>query len=161
MLDCDEIIPERLWIGGYPETEDMDQFRRMAISAVVSLQDARDIAGLGISLKRMGDAYGQAGIEFHRVEVRDFDKEDLLEKLSLCVGEIEAALARRSARVYLHCTAGLNRAPTAAAAYLIRSRGMSAQQAHDYVVARRYCRPYLDVLKKYAASLNMDNPPGA
>ncbi len=153
MLDCDEIIPERLWVGAYPQAEDVVDFRRLAISTVVSLQDQRDIAGLGISLRELSDAYQKAGIEFRQVEVRDFDKADLQEKLARCVEQIDAALALRSARVYLHCTAGLNRAPTAAAAYLIRFQGMSARQAYDYILACRYCRPYLDILEKYAASL--------
>ena len=161
MLDCDEIVPERLWVGAYPQTGDMRDFRRMAISTVVSLQDQRDMASLGISLKKMSGAYLQAGIEFRQVEVRDFDKTDLLEKLSRCVEELEAALAPRSARVYLHCTAGLNRAPTAAAAYLMRAQKMSARQAYDYIVARRYCRPHLDVLEKYAASLTTSVSPDA
>ncbi len=156
MLDCDEIIPDRLWVGVYPRNEDLGEFRRMAISTVVSLQDQKDAAGLGIPMKKMTSAYAQAGIEFRQVEVRDFDKADLLEKLGRCVDEIGAALAQSSARVYLHCTAGLNRAPTAAAAFLIRSQGMSARQAYDYVVARRYCRPYLDVLDRYAASLKTE-----
>ncbi len=161
MLDCDEIIPERLWIGCYPRGEDLGDFRRMAISTVVSLQDQRDIASLGIPLKEMKDAYTQAGIDFRQVAVRDFDREDLLEKLEACVAMIELALAPRSARVYLHCTAGLNRAPTAAAAFLMRSQGMSARQAYDFVVAHRYCRPHLDVLEKYASSLKKGNSPGA
>ncbi len=161
MLDCDEIIPDRLWVGAYPRNEDLGEFRRMAISTVVSLQDRKDAVGLGISMKKLTGAYIQAGIEFRQVEVRDFDKADLLEKLARCVDEIEAALVQRSARVYLHCTAGLNRAPTAAAAFLIRSQGISAREAYDYVVARRYCRPYLDVLDRYAASLKTEISPGA
>ena len=161
MLDCDEIIPERLWVGAYPRAEDLSEFRSMAISAVISLQDQKDAAGLGISVKKMTGAYTQAGIEFRHVEVRDFDKADLLEKLARCVDALDAALAQGSARVYLHCTAGLNRAPTAAAAFLIRSQGMSARQAYDYVVARRYCRPHLDVLDRYAASLKTECSPGA
>ncbi len=160
MLDCDEILPERLWVGAHPRAEDIEDFRQMAISTVVCLQDQRDISGLGISLKEMIAAYGKAGIEFRQVEVRDFDKTDLQGKLGRCVEAIESALETKSARVYLHCTAGLNRAPTAAAAYLIRSQGMSSREAYDYLVARRYCRPYLDVLEKYAASMRTETLPG-
>jgi hypothetical protein len=53
---------------------------------------------------------------------------------------------------------GMNRAPTAAAAYMIHSLDMSAQRAYDHLVSRRYCRPYLDVLEDYEA-LQKDRPP--
>ncbi len=158
MLDFNEIIPERLWVGCYPQEEDLSQIQQLAITTVVSLQDQRDIVHLGISLEKLNCAYIQAGIKFRRVAVKDFDTKDLLQKLTRCVAEIEAALAHGSARVYLHCTAGMNRAPTAAAAYMIRSMGMSAQQAYDYVVTRRYCRPYLAVLEDYAAALKETAP---
>ncbi len=153
ILDCNEIIPQRLWVGSYPQEADLMRFRQMDITSVVSLQDETDITHRGISLEKLGRAYAEAGIEFRQAPVHDFDKAELLAKLPCCVAVIEAALAPRSARVYLHCTMGMNRAPTAAAAYMIRALGMTASQAYDHIVSRRYCQPYLDVLEDYAASL--------
>ena len=57
------------------------------------------------------------------------------------------------ARVYVHCTAGINRGPTLAAAYLIKNKGLSAREAYEYVIERRQCRPYPTVLQEYAKSL--------
>jgi protein-tyrosine phosphatase len=156
-LDCNEILPERLWVGTYLRVEDVAQLQKMGITTVVSLQDDKDVVQRGISLEKLGIAYARAGIEFRQAPVMDFDKRGLLAKLPGCVSEISAALTAPTARIYLHCTMGMNRAPTAAAAYMIQSLGMSPQQAYDHVVSRRYCRPYLDVLEDYAALLK-DSP---
>ena len=152
-LDCNEIITDRLWVGSYIRPEDVKQLQMMDITTVVSLQSEKDIAGEGIPTKKLFKAFATADIGFFHVAIQDFDKEDLLRNLPQGVAAIEAALQPRAARVYLHCTAGLNRAPTVAAAYLVRSHGMSAKDAYDYIVARRDCRPYLDVLQNYASSL--------
>jgi atypical dual specificity phosphatase len=157
-LDCNEIITDRLWVGSHLRPEDVKQLKLMDITTVISLQNEKDMAGEGISTKKLFKAFGEADIKFRQVAIKDFDKDDLRQNLPQCVAEIEAALQPRAARVYLHCTAGMNRAPTVAAAYMMRSQGMPAQDAYDYIVARRYCRPYLDVLQEYAASLDEELP---
>jgi atypical dual specificity phosphatase len=156
--DCDAIIADRLWVGSYPRPEDVKQLKELGVTTVVSLQSDGDIAGEGISTKKLLKAYNAAQIKFLQVAINDFDKEDLLRNIPRCVAELEAALRPGAAKVYLHCTAGLNRAPTVAAAYLMRMQRMSPKDAYDYVLARRYCRPYLDVLHNYAASLKEAAP---
>jgi protein-tyrosine phosphatase len=49
-------------------------------------------------------------------------------------------------RVYLHCNAGLNRAPTVAVAYLHRHHGLSLEDACAVVKAQRPCVPYMRAL---------------
>jgi protein-tyrosine phosphatase len=156
ILDCNEIIPARLWVGAYLMPDDLKALARMFISAVVSLQSEEDLQAYGIPLKRLFKAYADAGIEFRSVPTPDFNKEALAANLPLCVAEVAAALRPVSARVYLHCTAGINRAPTTAAAYLIWWRKLSAQDAHDYLVTRRHCSPSLDILENYACSLDAE-----
>jgi protein-tyrosine phosphatase len=50
-------------------------------------------------------------------------------------------------RVYLHCNAGMNRAPTIAIAYLHVHRQLPLHEARDFVKARRHCVPYMTVLE--------------
>lgn len=152
-LDCNEIIPNRLWIGRFVGPEEVRSLRHIDITTVFSLQSDEDLERYGISLKTLLKAYAEAGIELRRMLVNDFDKEDLLRNLPQCVAELEVALAPRWSRVYLHCTAGISRSPTVAAAYLIRSRGMTPKEAFEFVEARRHCSPYLDVLEQYATFL--------
>ena len=154
-LDCDELIPGRLWVGSYLRPEDTGALARKLISIVLNLQTDEDLAALGIQLKELLKAFESADIELRRVPIPDFDKESLVTKLPLCVSELEKALKPEWARVYLHCTAGLNRSPTVAAAYLIRSANMSSAEAYDYVNARRHCSPSREILEKYEESLKI------
>jgi protein-tyrosine phosphatase len=123
---------------------------------VISMQSDKDLAEFRISKKKLLKDYEAAGIEFCQIATDDFDREMLCANASTAVAEIENALAPPWAKVYLHCTAGINRAPTIAAAYLIKTADMSAQAAYDYVIARRRCKPYLEVLQRYEESLNTD-----
>jgi protein-tyrosine phosphatase len=70
--------------------------------------------------------------------------------LAHAVEELESVLKPSDARVYLHCTAGINRSPTLAAAFLIKNKHLSAREAYEYITAKRQCHPYLAVLQEYA-----------
>lgn len=153
-LDCSEIISNRLWVGRFIEPQHVDVLKHMEITMVLSLQSDMDLSMWGISARQMNLAYDRAGITSRRVPVPDFSPELLAAHLSECVDEIRVALSNERARIYLHCTAGINRAPTAAAAYLMRWRGLSADEAYGYLMSRRDCRPYLEVLKQYERTLN-------
>jgi protein-tyrosine phosphatase len=152
-LDCSEIIPGRLWIGAFVRPEEVTLLRQMEITAILSLQSDQDLADCNISREGLLMAYARAEIELHRIPTPDFDRQALAAALPQAVEELEKAFVRPGAKVYVHCTAGINRSPTLAAAYLIKIRGLSARQAYDYVLARRRCSPYLATLEEYETSL--------
>jgi protein-tyrosine phosphatase len=153
ILDCNEIITDRLWVGSYIRPEDIRYLKRLEITSILSLQSDRDLAVYGINLKKLFKAYAQAEIELRRVPTPDFDREALAANLPHAVEELENALAPRWGRAYVHCSAGINRGPTLAAAYLVKVNGMSAQEAYDYLVSRRDCNPYLEILQEYEFSI--------
>jgi protein-tyrosine phosphatase len=156
MIDCNEVIPDRLWVGGYVRPEDISRLSQMGITAIVSMQSDQDLSNYNISLKKLLKACEAAEIEFRRIPTQDFDEKFLSATLPQAVAEVEKALAPRCARLYVHCTAGFNRGPTLAAAYLVKNQGLSAEDAHDYVSTRRHCSPYLSVLQQFEASLKND-----
>ena len=125
----------------------------MEITTILSLQSDQDLAKCNISPKKLHNAYTQAEIELHRVPTTDFDINALEANIPQAVEVLEKALTPRWAKVYVHCTAGFNRGPTLAAAYLIKIRGLSARDAYDFVTSRRHCSPYLATLEGYEASL--------
>jgi len=153
-LDCSEIISNRLWVGRFIQLQHVEVLKHMEITMVLSLQSDMDLSMWGISAPQMSLAFGRAGIASRRIPVPDFSPELLAAHLTECVHEIREAMFNQNARIYLHCTAGINRAPTAAAAYLMRWRGLSAEEAYGYLTARRECRPYMEVLKQYERTLN-------
>ena len=146
--EVSEILPT-LFVGEYPRVEDVAWLRQeFGISAVFSLQDAEDLAVKGLSLSALVSAYQQHQIEFRRVAVADFDC-DSLDKALPSALETLHALAHAGQKVFLHCNAGCNRAPTVAIAYLHNHRGMTLHEARDHVKERRPCGPYMEVLYRY------------
>jgi protein-tyrosine phosphatase len=159
VLDFSEIIPGRLWVGGYVSENDVSQLRRIGITSVFSLQTDEDLHHYGISLLGLSRSYMDAGIEFHRLPTEDFNREALACNLAEAVRQVEALLSHPGARLYLHCTAGVTRSATAAAGFLIRSRGFPAREACAYLISRRDCSPALDTLEHYQIMLKSENLP--
>jgi protein-tyrosine phosphatase len=153
VFDCNEIISGKLWVGSYVRPENIDALRNLEITSILNLQSDWDLANYSISLEKLLAACHLAEIELRRTPIPDFDRQAVAIALPYAVEELENALAPSSGRVYVHCTAGINRAPTLAAAYLIKAGGLTAQEAYDYVIARRNCSPYLDTLQEYETHL--------
>ena len=125
--------------------------RRLGISAVVNLQTDEDLLYYGISPDTLALAYEEAGIELHRLPIADFSKEELGHWLPAATAHVAEVLANPAAKLYLHCTAGVNRSPTTAAGYLIKLLGISARDACSYLASRRDCNPTLEILENYEA----------
>jgi protein-tyrosine phosphatase len=157
MLDCNEMIEERLWVGSFIRPEEVSLLKLMRITTILNLQSDADLIACDVSIKKIIKACALAGIELRRIPIPDFDRSALSAQLPEAVEGLVEALASRETRVYLHCTAGINRGPTLAAAYLIKNRGLSAEEAYDYVIARRHCSPYLGTLKEYEVFLKNDH----
>jgi protein-tyrosine phosphatase len=152
-LDCSEVIPGRLWIGGFVRDEDIARLAQMGITDVISLQSDEDLLNCGLSARKLLKDYTAAGIRLIRNPVEDFNKAVLADRLPECVNALENALASEQSRVYLHCTAGINRSATVAAAYFIKSGRMSAKDAFRFVATCRRCSPYLSLLELYESSI--------
>lgn len=145
-------ILEQLAIGEYPTPEDAAWLRSaLAVSTVVCLQDDVDLDRKGLSLRALERAYAAHGIQFHRVPVPDGDTDALRAHLDRSVRLLAGTLAA-GARVYLHCNAGLNRAPTVAIAYLHVHHGHTLAAACSLVKARRPCVPYMQMLAAHYAA---------
>jgi len=143
------VIRPALLVGEYPTPDDATWLRDAhGVTAVLCLQDDADLASKNVRLARLEEAYGKAGMTFHRIPVPDGHDLDLGARL----GEIVALLARLvggGERVYLHCNAGFNRALTAAIAYLHACEGLSLAAARDLVKQCRPCVPYMRALETH------------
>jgi len=145
------VIRPALLVGEYPTPEDAAWLRdEHGVTVVVSLQDDADLASKGLRLAALERAYREHGLAFHRIPVPDGDDRNLAARL----GEIVALVGEvidAGGRVYLHCNAGFNRAPTAAIAYLHAHEGLSLDDARDLVKQRRHCVPYMRALELFVA----------
>ena len=80
------------------------------------------------------------GVEFHRVSIKDSISEDAARFFDETSDLIDAYLADGK-KILIHCAAGISRSPTILAAYLMRSRGMSCDEALEFI---RRARPIVD-----------------
>jgi protein-tyrosine phosphatase len=156
LADYNQIIDGRLWVGSVVRPADARQLQRMGITIVVSLQTDRDLKQHGISQEKLVRELEDVSIDIRWVPVEEFDREDLIRQLPTCVAAVEAALTPAWAKLYLHCSAGIIRSPTVAAAYLMKTYSMPAEKASDILMAKRDCRPDMEVLRAYELTLNVE-----
>jgi protein-tyrosine phosphatase len=146
------LIDLNLYVGSFPETlKGINTLKRIGATAVLNLQTSDDERYLKIDWTALQRVYEDCGIKVRRVPVRDFDPEDLEEKLPACIRELHDLLSSGHV-VYLHCTAGSGRAPTVAIAYLSWHRGMTLTEAHDSVRSRRHCSPTIEAIRSVTRS---------
>ncbi len=141
--DYDQVLAELL-VGRCPAAaEDVEWLRaREAVTAALSLQTDEDLRELGLEWAEMAGWYAAAGIRCLRLPVRDGYPEELRLRLPACARSLDELLAAGH-RVYLHCSAGVNRSPSVAIAWLVWRRGMSLKEAFALVKTRRRCAdPY-------------------
>ncbi len=146
----DAVLPELL-VGEYPRVEDLAWLRDThGVTAVLSLQDDADLASKRIRPTDLEAASAALGLAFERLPVADGDLVALAARLPVAVTRLDALIGL-GGRVYLHCNAGYNRAPTVAIAYLHVHRGLTLDAACALVKERRSCVPYVGALRaRYA-----------
>ena len=84
---------------------------------------------------------GQRGdIGIVRSPLVDFSDDSLVKDLAAAVGQL-SKLLDDGHRVYVHCTAGLGRAPAVIIAYMHWFCGMNLEDAYAFVTGRRRCHP--------------------
>ncbi len=146
-MDYDQILPQLL-VGSRPRTvtDIAALVREKKVSAVLNLQTDEDMVWHDTEWSELQEYYSETGVELARVPVRDFDPQDLREKLPRCVAALDRLL-QKGGVVYVHCTAGVNRSPTVAVAYLHRCQGWELERAATFVMERRNCSPEVEAIR--------------
>jgi hypothetical protein len=132
-LNWGEITP-RLLVGTCPMTPaDLERIgERTGVSAVLSVQHDDCLAYWGIEYERMRTRGAQLGLRMARSPMRDFDVVAQRRNLPRAVTAL-ADLQARGHRTYVHCTAGLGRAPLTVLSYLVWIEGRSPQEAIESI----------------------------
>jgi protein-tyrosine phosphatase len=143
-MKCDCILPNLL-VGPDPrDDEDFKTLRSLKVTAILSLQTEEDRKEDGIEWER--SVATEAGLTFGSVPVTDFDLADLKRKLPDCVLALDRML-KAGNTVYVHCTAGVSRSPTIAAAYLHWCLAWPLEQALAHVQTARICCPSSEAIR--------------
>jgi hypothetical protein len=123
-----------LFVGPGPGSiEEAQRLRSLGIDRLLSLQTDADLAARGLRWPVLWQMLLSQGIRAERHPIVDFDAKDFARQLGDAVTALEELLAvddpARPPRVYVHCTAGINRSPSLALAVLARRMGFEAALA--------------------------------
>lgn len=124
------VIRENFLVGRCPyNIRDIELIQKsMDVSAILSLQHDECLMRMNIDYA-IHERHGQAlGLIMARCPMRDFDPEDQRFRLPAAVNLLRDLL-QAGHRVYVHCTLGINRAPTVVLAYLTVIEGLTIEDA--------------------------------
>ncbi len=137
MLRYDMVLPD-LWVGSHPRSsEDIGYLvKKERVNGVLNLQTAEDFERLDIDWDELRHTYSRKDVIVKRVPVVDFDAVDLRRKIPLAVAALHD-LMTAGCRTYVHCSLGIERAPSVTIAYLASCCGYRLDKAWHYVKEQR------------------------
>lgn len=134
------------------------------VTHIVCLQQDADAEHWGVDLRSVIREAERRGMSHARAAARDFDPHSLRKTLPAAVRAIDEGLSSSTnnssnpSRVYVHCTAGLGRAPAACIAWLKWFGGLDLQSAARQVTSIRPCGPKTDAVR--GATYDLAHVPG-
>ncbi|MDH3673369.1 MAG: dual specificity protein phosphatase family protein [Gammaproteobacteria bacterium] len=148
MIHYDTIL-DGIFIGTYPQDgDDIAELREvLGITAILNLQTDSDMQAWGLDWAHVSGYYKQCDIDLARVPIVDFDPIDLRKELANGVDTLDA-LVERGHCVYVHCTAGIGRAPAVVIAWLAWCRDWQLDEAISFVKQRRVCSPAVEAIRE-------------
>ena len=140
-------ILRNLFIGSHPRTiEDIERLRReVGITAVLNIHTDDDMRAVNLDFPPLETHYRTCTVVLRRSPMVE-EQIDLRGKLCAAIQALDELLAGGHV-VYLHCTAGIGRAPTVAIGYLHTCLGWEFEDAVAHVKLRRQCAPHLEALR--------------
>lgn len=154
MINLDR-IEENLFVGSAPKhvVDVMRLDKQLKITAVLSLQTDSDFKNYKIDIDSLIDAYAMSNIEYSRYPITDFDASDMAKKLVAPVQALHELMEQQH-RVYVHCNAGICRAPATVLGYLHVYQGMSLEDGLSYLRSKRpIVNPYMDAVATAVQSI--------
>ena len=149
-MNWNRILPD-LYLGTCPASlDDIFSLADLGVGVIVNLQTEEDMETHSLPYEELSALYAKHGFELVWIEMNDHEIESVRERLPYAVEALDRYLDEGWA-VYLHCTSGVNRAPTAAIAYLAAHGDMSLDEAVEHVATRRECLPFVEAVEDWLA----------
>ena len=128
-INFDKIGDFRLFIGPYPQSSsDIETLARAGITAVVNVQSRKDFTYRRINWPALQHVYAGFNIDAVHIPITDFDRVDLVAKLPYAA-QVMDELYGNDKGIYVHCTAGMGRAPAVVAYYLVKFHNFTVEAA--------------------------------
>ncbi|NND82586.1 MAG: hypothetical protein HKN50_09175 [Gammaproteobacteria bacterium] len=147
-------VDEHIFVGNAPYSDvDIARLHQLKVTAVLSLQSDTDLRNHEVDIDQLQQSYSGHDIVFQRFPIIDFDEQDLGDKLAQPVLALQRLLAVGH-RVYVHCNAGICRAPATVLGYLCHNQGFDIESGLAHIRAvRPQANPYLRAVEKALQTL--------
>ncbi|KAH7293685.1 hypothetical protein KP509_28G036700 [Ceratopteris richardii] len=148
------ILPDVI-VGSCLQTPlDVDRLKKIGVKTIFCLQQDPDLEYFGVDICAIQErAKETGGIEHIRAQIRDFDPFDLRVRLPAVVATLYKAVQRNKGITYIHCTAGLGRAPAVALTYMYWFLGYDLLEANELLLSVRPCFPKLEAIRNATCDL--------
>eukprot|EP00250_Pteridium_aquilinum_P010526 c19452_g1_i1 orf=166-1335(+) len=148
------VLPD-LIVGSCLQTpSDVDRLKNIGVKTVFCLQQDPDLEYFDVDINTIQERAKEiGGIEHIRAQIRDFDPFDLRKRLPAVVSILYKAIERNKGITYIHCTAGLGRAPGVALAYMYWLLGYELLEANELLLSVRPCFPKLESIRNATCDL--------
>ena len=137
-FEATEVL-DGLWLGDIRSCSNADNLKERNIEVIISCY-------LGCSANFPFD------FKYEKADLRDTEDENILDDIKRLVPEIHKYLTENSA-VLVHCMAGRSRSTSLVAAYLMRYKNMTRDEALEFIKDKRSCikpnQGYIDQLLEY------------
>lgn len=154
-LNYNRILPDLIVGSCLQNPDDVDHLAdHENVRVVFCLQEDKDMRYWNLDLHPIEQRCRERGdIKHVRVPVKDFNPQDLRVKLPRVVATLLEHHDPERGAVYIHCTAGMGRAPATAIAYMSWIRGIQLDQAYQHLTTIRRCGPKIEAIRSATADL--------
>uniref|UniRef100_A0A0D9XNA0 Tyrosine specific protein phosphatases domain-containing protein n=1 Tax=Leersia perrieri TaxID=77586 RepID=A0A0D9XNA0_9ORYZ len=154
------VISDSLIVGSQPQKpEDIDHLKdEENVAFILCLQQDKDIEYWSIDFQSIVNRCKELGIKHIRRPAVDFDPDSLRTQLPKAVSSLEWAISEGKGRVYVHCTAGLGRAPAVAISYMFWFENMDLKTAYEKLTSKRPCGPNRRAIRAATYDLAKNDP---
>lgn len=147
-------------MGSSPNSPvDFTRLKQLQVTSVICLQSDQDLSDRKIDWPTMLVLYRDHALSIYRFPILDFDEIDLGNKVTEPIRKLHALLSDKE-RVYIHCNAGVCRAPAVVLGYLCHYQGMTIESGLRKIrSARAVASPYRSAVKKALIELSGSDLP--
>jgi hypothetical protein len=149
-------ILDDLIVGSCLQTsDDVTVLENEGVTTVMCLQENSDMEYFSLDVKPIRERCASGGtIDHIRHAIRDFDPYSLRRRLPGAVALIaQNAQQPGHGTTYVHCTAGLGRAPATALGYMWWVKGIPLNEAYSNLTSLRPCKPREDSIREAAVDM--------
>ena len=149
-------ILDDLIVGSCVQTsDDVSVLENEGVTTVMCLQENSDMEYFSLDVEPIRERCASGGMIDHiRHAIRDFDPYSLRRRLPEAVALIaQNAQQPGHGTTYVHCTAGLGRAPATALGYMWWVKGIPLDVAYSNLTSLRPCKPREDAIREAAVDM--------